>query len=100
MTEVVQSGIGQVPPSARDAVLARAARLSGAARAVLDAAALIGTRVEPVLLESVTGCPPAAVDELLASGLLTGDGDGAEVPARDRPAGRGGSRPGRTAVPR
>ena len=32
VTEVVQSGMGEVPPSARDAVLARAARLGGAAR--------------------------------------------------------------------
>ena len=49
-------------------------RLSGEARDVLDVAALIGTRVELRLLESVTACPPAAVDELLASGLLAGDG--------------------------
>ena len=76
VTEVVQSGIGQVPPSARDAVLARAARLSGAARAMLDAAALTGARAEPVLLESVTGSLPDAVDELAASGLVTVDGDG------------------------
>jgi hypothetical protein len=66
--------MGAVPASARDAVLARAAGLSGEARAVLDAAALTGTRVEVRLVESVTGCPPPAVDELLASGLLAGDG--------------------------
>ena len=41
---------------------------------MLDAAALVGTRVEFPLLESVTDCPPSAVDELLAAGLLTGDG--------------------------
>ena len=76
VTEAVQSGTGEVPPSARDAVLARAARLSGAARAVLDAAALTGARAEPALLESVTGCPPAAVDELAASGLVTADEEG------------------------
>ena len=46
VTEVVQSGMGEVPPSARDAVLARVARLDAGARDVLDAAALIGTRVE------------------------------------------------------
>ncbi len=74
VTEVVQAGPGELPPSARDAVLSRAGRLSGAARDVLDAAALIGTRVDPRLVESVTACPPAAMDELLASGLLTGDG--------------------------
>jgi len=74
VSQAVQAGMDEVPTSARDAVLARAARLDGDARAVLDAAALIGTRVELALLESVTGCPPAAIDELLASGLLTGDG--------------------------
>ena len=73
VTEVVQSGMGEVPPSARDAVLARAARLSGGARAVLDTAALTGTRAELALLESVTGCPPSAVDELAVSGLVSTD---------------------------
>ena len=58
MTEVVQSGMGEVPTSARDAVLARVTRLGPGARDVLDAAALIGTRVELPLLASVTGCPP------------------------------------------
>ncbi len=75
VTEVVQSGMGDVPPSARDAVLARAARLSAGPRAVLDAAALTGTRAEVTLLAVVAGCSPAAVDELAASGLVTGDGD-------------------------
>jgi DNA-binding CsgD family transcriptional regulator len=74
VTEVVQAGLGVVPSSARDAVLARAARLSGGARDVLDVAALIGARVELDLLTSVTACPPVAVDEILASGLLAEDG--------------------------
>jgi DNA-binding CsgD family transcriptional regulator/tetratricopeptide (TPR) repeat protein len=76
VTEVLQAGTGEVPSSARDTVLARAARLSGASRAVLDVAALAGRRVELPLLAAVIPCPPAAVDELLASGLLSGDGDG------------------------
>jgi DNA-binding CsgD family transcriptional regulator/tetratricopeptide (TPR) repeat protein len=74
VTEVVQSGLAEVPASARDAVLARVTRLGPGAREVLDAAALIGTRVEVPLLASVTAGPPSAADELLASGLLTGDG--------------------------
>src|SRR5690242_113939 len=74
VSQAVQSGMSDVPVSARDAVLARAARLGSDSRAVLDAAALIGTRVEVALLDSVAGCPPSAIDELLASGLLTGDG--------------------------
>jgi DNA-binding CsgD family transcriptional regulator/tetratricopeptide (TPR) repeat protein len=76
VTEVVQSGMGEVPASARDAVLARVSRLDADAREVLDAAALIGTRVELPLLTMVTAMPPPAVDELLASGLLAGNGAG------------------------
>ena len=74
VTEVVRSGMGEVPLSARDTVLARAAGLGGAARAVLDAAALTGARAELDLLGQVTGCPPAAIDELIVSGLVTADG--------------------------
>jgi tetratricopeptide (TPR) repeat protein len=41
---------------------------------VLEVAALIGVRVELDLLTSVTGCPPRAVAEILACGLLAEDG--------------------------
>ncbi len=77
LSQVVAAGMDcgdEIPASARDAVLARAARLNGSARTVLDAAALIGTRIELPLLESATECPPSAVDELLGAGMLTGDG--------------------------
>jgi len=74
VSQAVQAGMSEVPASARDAVLARAARLDSDSRAVLDAAALIGTRVELALLQAVADCPPSAIDELLASGLLAGDG--------------------------
>ncbi len=74
VTEVLQSGMGEVPPSARDAVLARVARLGSSTREVLDDAALIGARIELRLLEQVTHCLPSAVDDLLAAGLLTADG--------------------------
>ena len=74
VTEVLQAGMAQVPSSARDAVLAQAARLSGGCREVLDVAALTGSQIEARLLESVTGCPPSVLDELLDSGLLVGDG--------------------------
>ncbi|MFI5959907.1 LuxR C-terminal-related transcriptional regulator [Cryptosporangium sp. NPDC051539] len=76
VTEVLRSPTPDVPGSARDAVLARAARLSPGARDVLDVAALTGTRVGLRLLEAVTGCSPSAVDELLSSGLLIADTDG------------------------
>jgi DNA-binding CsgD family transcriptional regulator/tetratricopeptide (TPR) repeat protein len=74
VTEVLQAGMAEVPDSARDAVLARAAGLSAGARQLLDVAALTGARVEPRLLETATAGPPTAVDELLACGLLAADG--------------------------
>jgi predicted ATPase len=85
LSEVVRAGTtgpAAVPASARDAVLARAAGLSGAARGVLDAAALIGTRIEPRLLATATATatsadgPATVLDELVDSGLLVGDGPG------------------------
>jgi DNA-binding CsgD family transcriptional regulator/tetratricopeptide (TPR) repeat protein len=75
VTEVIQAGMSEIPAAARDAVLAHAAQLSGQSRDVLDVAALIGARVELALLNAVAACPPSAVDEILASGLLAGDGE-------------------------
>ena len=74
VTEVLQAGMAEVPASARDAVLARAAGLSSGARQLLEVAALTGARVEAALLEATAGGPPQAVDELLACGLLAADG--------------------------
>jgi DNA-binding CsgD family transcriptional regulator/tetratricopeptide (TPR) repeat protein len=74
VTEVLRAGMAEVPASARDAVLARAAGLSADARQLLEVAALTGARVEAGLLEATAGCPPTAVDELLACGLLAADG--------------------------
>ena len=74
ITEVLQAGMREVPAAARDAVLARAARLGAEAREVLDVAALLGSRVEPELIEAVAPGSAALVDEILASGLLAEDG--------------------------
>ena len=84
----------EVPAAARDAVLARAARLSLQARELLDVAALIGTRIEPQLIEATSPGSAALVDEILASGLIVGGRSAAEVPPRDRPAGGGAGHPG------
>src|SRR5207302_135113 len=46
VTEVLEAGTQEVPPSVRDAVLARAARLPTDARAALDACAVIGSRID------------------------------------------------------
>jgi len=51
VTEVLQAGMAQVPASARDAVLARAAGLGADSRQLLEVAALTGARVEAYWLE-------------------------------------------------
>jgi DNA-binding CsgD family transcriptional regulator/tetratricopeptide (TPR) repeat protein len=73
VSEVLRAQPGELPASARDAVLARVARLSPAGREVIEAAALIGERVEPDLLRAVTAADTAALDEPVAAGLLVTD---------------------------
>jgi DNA-binding CsgD family transcriptional regulator/tetratricopeptide (TPR) repeat protein len=75
LTEMLREGTADVPASARDAVLARVGRLSSGSRQVIEVAALIGHRVDVRLLQAVTSCPPADLDELLTSGLLAEDGE-------------------------
>jgi DNA-binding CsgD family transcriptional regulator len=67
---VLEAGLGEVPGSARDVVLARAARLGPKARETLEAAALIGGTVDERLLGHVVAGP--ALAEVISSGLLTG----------------------------
>ena len=75
VTEAVASGADDVPATVRDAVLARSARLSSAARDVLRAAAVLGRRFEPELLRRVAERDEAAVRECQAGGMLTLEGD-------------------------
>ena len=74
ITEVLQAGMRAVPAAARDAVLARVARLGAPARELLDVAALLGTRVEPELIQAIAPGSAGLLDEILASGLLAEDG--------------------------
>jgi DNA-binding CsgD family transcriptional regulator len=76
VTEVLAAPSRQVPPTVRDAVLARAARLSPGARGALDVAAVVPDRVELMLLEAVAGADTAAIDECLRAGMLRDDGRG------------------------
>src|SRR5258706_11464435 len=64
-----------IPETVRDAVLARAARLSSSARAVLEAAAVIGSRMEPWLLSNIIGIESAYIEECIAKGMLQSQGD-------------------------
>lgn len=75
VTEVIAAGGTGIPPTVRDAVLARAARLPPGARDALDAAAVLGFRFEPRLLDAVARPPLEAVDACLAGGMLRAEGD-------------------------
>jgi DNA-binding CsgD family transcriptional regulator len=70
VTEVLASETVAIPATVRDAVLARAARLSDAARAVLDAVAMAPPRIELWLLEVLAGEQVTALEECLGSGML------------------------------
>jgi DNA-binding CsgD family transcriptional regulator len=75
ISEVLESGGGGIPATVRDAVLARAGRLSESAQAVLRAAAVIGPRIEPWLLAHLTGAEAEAGEECLSSGMLIVHGE-------------------------
>jgi len=70
VTEVLASQVRGVPPSVRDAVLARAARLSPSARRALEAAAVIGVRVDLDILEAAEHPEAIALEECQAQGML------------------------------
>ena len=74
--EVLRGVPGEIPPSARDAVLARLARLPNEAHRYAEGASLLGARIDPALLVEVVGDDPTALDALVASGLLVSDGAG------------------------
>jgi DNA-binding CsgD family transcriptional regulator len=71
VTEVLAGGGDAIPSTVRDAVLARAARLSAQARAVLDAVAIASPRTELWLLEALTDDDADGLAEAVASGMLT-----------------------------
>ena len=73
LSELLAAGSTDLPRSARDAVLARAARVSPQARAALEVAAFVGGRMDPVLLAKA-GLDGVDVDELVEAGLLVADG--------------------------
>src|SRR5476649_2233467 len=76
VTEVLSSASSGLPATVRDAVLARASRLSLSGQAVLDAAAVIGSRIDPAMVERVLGPAAHGLSECIAVGVLEADGDG------------------------
>jgi ATP/maltotriose-dependent transcriptional regulator MalT len=75
VTEVIAAGRDEIPLTVRDAVLARARRLSASGQGVLRAASVLGTTFEPMLVQTVAGADAAAVDECVARGMLQMDAD-------------------------
>ena len=73
VTEVIAGAPAQIPGTVRDAVLARAARLSPEGRRTLEAAAVIGAAIEPALLAQALDGQTAA-EECLSRGVLRTDG--------------------------
>src|SRR5438105_1282190 len=76
VTEVLAAGDATLPQTASEAVLARIARLSPGARQLLDAAAVIGSRIDLGVLREVAGENFDAIDECLTTGTLISDADG------------------------
>ena len=76
VSEILGAGWPSVPPTVRDAVAARLARLSPGTRGALEAAAVIGTRVPREQITVLASEPEAAVADCLTAGLLEPDGSG------------------------
>jgi DNA-binding CsgD family transcriptional regulator len=76
VTEVLAAGEPDVPPTVRDAVLARASRLAPEARRLLEAVSVVPPRAELELLEALAGPEIAHLDDCLASGMLVALGHG------------------------
>jgi ATP/maltotriose-dependent transcriptional regulator MalT len=77
LSEVLASGDREIPPTVRDAVLARAARLSATAATLLGAVSVSQPQAELWLLEALASEEElACLDECLGSGMLAPTADG------------------------
>ncbi|HYB26101.1 MAG TPA: AAA family ATPase [Solirubrobacteraceae bacterium] len=74
VTEVLAAGGERLPDTVRDAVLARAARLSEPAQRLLDVVAIVPGHSELSLLEEVAGELVSSLDECLGAGMLAVSG--------------------------
>jgi DNA-binding CsgD family transcriptional regulator len=70
VTEVLAAEADEIPHTVRDAVLARAARLSRGARTLLEAVAIVPRQAELWLLESIAVDAHGRLEESLSSGML------------------------------
>jgi ATP/maltotriose-dependent transcriptional regulator MalT len=75
VTELLASPPGRIPPTVRDATLARAARLSPEARDLLELCSVVPNRLERWLLEESFASASTSIAECVATGLLIDQGD-------------------------
>lgn len=73
VTELLAGDVDRVPPTVRDAVLARAAKLSPAARAIVEAASAVPGKAERWLVEAALPALPAEEEliEATTSGIVS-----------------------------
>ncbi|MGD0376761.1 MAG: AAA family ATPase [Streptosporangiaceae bacterium] len=76
VSEVLEAGWPTVPPTVRDAVGARLARATAHTRRVVESAAIIGTRIDRVLLLPILADCGSSMEDCLATGVLVPDGVG------------------------
>jgi DNA-binding CsgD family transcriptional regulator/tetratricopeptide (TPR) repeat protein len=76
VTEALAAGDERIPPTVRDAVLARAARLGPQAWTLLELVAAVPPRAELGLLEAIAGNALGTLDACLSSGMLVADPGG------------------------
>ena len=76
VTQALEAGDDEVPASVRDAVLARTARLGGAASSVIELVAVSPPKIDLLVLGSVVGGALDELGECVASGVVTAQEDG------------------------
>ena len=75
VTEILAAEWPSLPPTVRDAVAARLARAAPATRWAVEAAAVIGGRVNRALLSTVLAGSGTSVEECLGTGIIVADGN-------------------------
>jgi len=75
VTELLRSGVENVPLSVQDSVLARTAKLSDGARQLLDLVSVIPGGAEGILIEHIVGSTEEYLTECARQGLLQVEAD-------------------------
>ncbi len=70
VSEVLEAGTAEIPPTVRDAVLARAERISTSGRALLEALTVSSPPAGLGVLEAIAGDAIAYLDECIGAGIV------------------------------